>query len=122
MTRFVGGGLDAARPSLRLVDVAACVGQLARPGGSASLPPLALKLPVPTAPDIAQAGELWDFSLVGPDNRRPVDWRERRRLLAAVSDASLAELAEHWGDGREKLFVTARLFGLRRTRPALFAS
>ena len=95
--------------------------QLARPAAIASLAQLALKLTVPGVPDIYQGGELWDFSLVDPDNRRPVDWSERRRLLDKLSDASLAELAEHWQDGREKLFVTARLLGLRRARPALFA-
>ena len=109
------------RPNPFLVDFAAFVGQLARPAAIASLAQLVLKLTVPGVPDIYQGGELWDFSLVDPDNRRPVDWGERRGLLDKLSDASLAELAEHWQDGREKLFVTARLLGLRRTRPALFA-
>jgi (1->4)-alpha-D-glucan 1-alpha-D-glucosylmutase len=121
LTRFVGSVLDAARPNPFLVDFAAFVGQLARPAAIASLAQLALKLTIPGVPDIYQGGELWDFSLVDPDNRRPVDWNERRRLLDEVSDASLAELAEHWRDGREKLFATARLLGLRRARPALFA-
>ena len=121
LQRFVAGVLDAARPNPFLVDFAAFVGQLARPAAIASLAQLALKLTVPGVPDIYQGGELWDFSLVDPDNRRPVDWGERRRLMDEVSDASLAELAGHWQDGREKLFATARLLGLRRARPALFA-
>ena len=121
LTRFVRGVLDAAKPNPFLVDFAAFIGQLARPAAIASLAQLALKLTIPGVPDIYQGGELWDFSLVDPDNRRPVDWSERRRLLDKLSDASLADLAEHWQDGREKLFVTARLLGLRRTRPALFA-
>jgi (1->4)-alpha-D-glucan 1-alpha-D-glucosylmutase len=121
LQRFIGGVLDAARPNPFLVDFAAFVAQLARPAAIASLAQLALKLTVPGVPDTYQGGELWDFSLVDPDNRRPVDWERRRRLLDEISDASLAELAEHWQDGREKLFATARLLGLRRTRPALFA-
>jgi (1->4)-alpha-D-glucan 1-alpha-D-glucosylmutase len=81
-----------------------------------------LKLTVPGVPDIYQGGELWDFSLVDPDNRRPVDWAERQRLLDTVDGACPGELGEGWQDGREKLFVTARLLELRRARPALFAA
>jgi (1->4)-alpha-D-glucan 1-alpha-D-glucosylmutase len=121
LQRFVAGVLDAARPNPFLLDFAGFVEQLARPAAIASLAQLVLKLTVPGVPDIYQGGELWDFSLVDPDNRRPVDWSERRRLLNEVSDASLAELAEDWRDGREKLFAATRLLGLRRARPALFA-
>ena len=122
LTRFVAGVLDAAKPNPFLVDFASFVEQLARPAAIASLAQLVLKLTVPGVPDTYQGGELWDFSLVDPDNRRPVDWSERRRLLDEISDASLAELSEHWQDGREKMFATARLLGLRRGRPALFAA
>ncbi len=120
--RFVRGVLDATRPNPFLVDFADFVGQIARPAALASLAQLVLKLTVPGVPDIYQGGELWDFSLVDPDNRGPVDWAVRARLLDEISDASLSELAAHWRDGREKLFVTARLLGLRRLRPALFAA
>jgi (1->4)-alpha-D-glucan 1-alpha-D-glucosylmutase len=73
-------------------------------------------------PDIYQGGELWDFSLVDPDNRRPVDFALRRRLAEAVCGATPADLVRGWQDGREKLFVAARLLGLRREHPQLFAS
>jgi (1->4)-alpha-D-glucan 1-alpha-D-glucosylmutase len=122
LTRFVRGVLDAARPNPFLADFAAFVGQLARPAAIASLAQLVLKLTVPGVPDIYQGGELWDFSLVDPDNRRPVDWAERIRLLDEISGARPAELTGHWQDGREKLFATARLLNLRRERPALFAA
>jgi (1->4)-alpha-D-glucan 1-alpha-D-glucosylmutase len=122
LQRFVRGVLDASRPNPFLADFAGFVAQLARPAAIASLAQLVLKLTVPGVPDIYQGGELWDFSLVDPDNRRPVDWAERERLLREVSDADAADLAETWQDGREKLFVTARLLALRRTRPALFAA
>jgi (1->4)-alpha-D-glucan 1-alpha-D-glucosylmutase len=122
LTRFVRGVLDAARANPFLADFAAFVGQLARPAAVASLSQLVLKLTIPGVPDIYQGGELWDFSLVDPDNRRPVDWDKRSRLLDEISEARPAELAGHWQDGREKLFATARLLGLRRSRPALFAA
>src|SRR5205823_14183221 len=83
---------------------------------------LVLKLTVPGVPDIYQGGELWDFSLVDPDNRRPVDFAQRRRLLDEISGIKAGDVAERWQDGREKLFVTARLLGLRRDDPELFAT
>ncbi len=92
-----------------------------------SLAQVALKLTSPGVPDLYQGNELWDFSLVDPDNRRPVDYGLRQRLLAglpgpgAVSSDALDELLAHSDDGRIKLFVTARLLALRRAEPELFA-
>jgi (1->4)-alpha-D-glucan 1-alpha-D-glucosylmutase len=120
--RFVRGALDAARPNPFLVDFAAFVATLARPAAIASLSQLVLKLTVPGVPDIYQGCELWDFSLVDPDNRRPVDFGSRQRLLDEISRAKLDDLAEHWRDGREKMFVTARLLESRREQPELFGS
>jgi len=73
-------------------------------------------------PDIYQGGELWDFNLVDPDNRRPVDFGRRQMLLDEISDAGILDVSEHWQDGREKLFVTARLLALRCDHPELFAA
>jgi (1->4)-alpha-D-glucan 1-alpha-D-glucosylmutase len=122
LARFVRGVLDAARPNPFLADFAGFVAMLARPAAIASLAQLVLKLTVPGVPDIYQGGELWDFSLVDPDNRRPVDFALRQRLAEAVCGATPADLARGWQDGREKLFVAARLLGLRRDQPELFAS
>ncbi len=122
LRRFVRGVLDAARPNPFLADFAGFVAGLARPAAIASVAQLVLKLTVPGVPDIYQGGELWDFSLVDPDNRRPVDWVERQHLLDAMADARAADLAESWQDGREKLFVTARLLRLRCRHAALFAA
>ncbi|MGE0257995.1 MAG: malto-oligosyltrehalose synthase [Alphaproteobacteria bacterium] len=122
LQRFVRGVLDAARPNPFLLDFAELVRQLARPSAIASLAQLVLKLTVPGVPDIYQGCELWDFSLVDPDNRRPVGWAERARLLGEIAEAHPAELVERWPDGREKLFATARLLGLRSARPALFSA
>ena len=95
---------------------------VARAGAITSLAQLALKLTVPGVPDIYQGGELWDFSLVDPDNRRPVDWARRQALLDEIDTARPADLATHWQDGREKLFTARRLLTLRRIHPELFAA
>ena len=79
-------------------------------------------------PDIYQGCELWDFSMVDPDNRRPVDFAGRAAALDAVQAdlaldraEALAGYAESWRDGRLKLAVTATLLHLRRDHAALFA-
>jgi (1->4)-alpha-D-glucan 1-alpha-D-glucosylmutase len=121
LRRFVRGVLDTGRTNPFLGEFHAFVAELARPGAIASLSQLVLKLTVPGVPDIYQGGELWDFSLVDPDNRRPVDWDLRRTLLERTAAAPVDALAGDWRDGREKLFVTQRLLALRRAKPALFA-
>ena len=120
--RFVRGALDAGRPNPFLVDFAAFAATLARPAAIASLAQLVLKLTVPGVPDIYQGCELWDFSLVDPDNRLPVDYGSRRALLDEIGRAKIDDLTQNWGDGREKMFVTARLLTLRREQPELFES
>jgi (1->4)-alpha-D-glucan 1-alpha-D-glucosylmutase len=121
LRRFVRAVLDATRESPFLVEFHAFVTSLARLGAITSLAQLVLKLTVPGVPDIYQGGELWDLNLVDPDNRRAVDWQMRRALLAQVTGAAVCEVDRDWRDGREKLFVTQRLLGLRRSHPELFA-
>ncbi|MGH7031833.1 MAG: malto-oligosyltrehalose synthase, partial [Stellaceae bacterium] len=121
LQRFVRGVLDASRPNPFLAEFHGFVAGLARAGAITSLSQLVLKLTVPGVPDIYQGGELWDFSLVDPDNRRPVDWDARRTLLETISAMRPADLARDWQDGREKLFATRCLLALRGARPALFA-
>jgi (1->4)-alpha-D-glucan 1-alpha-D-glucosylmutase len=121
LRRFVQSVLDAGRTNPFLDEFHAFVGTLARPGAVASLAQLALKLTVPGVPDIYQGDELWDFSLVDPDNRRPVDWDLRRALCERIAGMPVENLSESWLDGREKLFATQRLLALRRAHPALFA-
>jgi len=78
-----------------------------RPAGEqVALAMQALKLTAPGVPDIYQGTELWDLSLVDPDNRRPVDYDERRRLLR--------------DGGHPKLDLTRALLALRRRRPSVF--
>jgi (1->4)-alpha-D-glucan 1-alpha-D-glucosylmutase len=121
LQRFVGNALDASRPNLFLADFHDLVALLAPLGAISSLAQLVLKLTVPGVPDIYQGSELWDFSLVDPDNRRPVDWNARLRLLEAIGEDGAADFSEGWLDGRAKLFVTRRLLAFRRGHPQLFA-
>jgi (1->4)-alpha-D-glucan 1-alpha-D-glucosylmutase len=79
-------------------------------------------------PDIYQGCELWDLSLVDPDNRRPVDFEARRQALCPIlqtaaerSQAAMRHLLDHWRDGRIKLAITALLLRLRKQKEALFA-
>jgi (1->4)-alpha-D-glucan 1-alpha-D-glucosylmutase len=99
-------------------------------GAWSSLAQVVLKTAAPGVPDFYQGTELWDLSLVDPDNRRPVDWDLRRRRLdelaaraeggeEAITDL-LAELVGEWRDGRIKLWVTWRALELRRRRRDLF--
>ena len=87
-------------------------------GALNSLSQLVLKATMPGVPDFYQGTELWDLSLVDPDNRRPVDFDARRALLS--SDADWKDLASRWIDGHFKLALTRRLLQLRAERPALF--
>ncbi|KAF1071082.1 MAG: Maltooligosyl trehalose synthase [Pseudomonas citronellolis] len=76
-----------------------------------------VRLCVPGVPDIYQGSDFWDFSLVDPDNRRPVDYPRR---LAALHDLpTLAELLPSWRDGRIKQALIARTLALRTRHPAL---
>jgi (1->4)-alpha-D-glucan 1-alpha-D-glucosylmutase len=88
-----------------------------------------VKLTAPGVPDFYQGSELWDLSLVDPDNRRPVDWAVRRRLLddllaeiASAPDRAVVarELMKSTADGRVKLFVIHGGLAFRRAHRALF--
>jgi (1->4)-alpha-D-glucan 1-alpha-D-glucosylmutase len=95
------------------------VGRLSIAGAMNSLVQTALHLTLPGVPDLYQGTEFWDFSLVDPDNRRPVDWAGRQRSLDAES--SLPDLLRGWQDGHVKQKLVALLLQLRRDHPDLFA-
>jgi (1->4)-alpha-D-glucan 1-alpha-D-glucosylmutase len=91
-------------------------------GALNSLSQLALKVAMPGVPDFYQGTELWDLSLVDPDNRRPVDFLARADALAGLSArAEMRTLAEAWPDGRIKLALTHRLLAFRRSLADVFA-
>jgi (1->4)-alpha-D-glucan 1-alpha-D-glucosylmutase len=128
MLGFVREALDPSRSGAFLGAFLPFQERVARLGLRNSLVQTALKLTLPGMPDIYQGAELWDLSLVDPDNRRPVDYEQRRRLLAEVTAAlerdrraALLGMLENWRDGRLKLAVTAALQAHRKKHPALFA-
>ncbi|GGP84584.1 malto-oligosyltrehalose synthase [Saccharothrix coeruleofusca] len=98
-------------------EVAAFVDTIAQPGWSNALGQKLVQLTAPGVPDVYQGTELWDLSLVDPDNRRPVDYGLRRRLLARLQQGWLPEVDD---SGAAKLLVVHRALRLRRERPELF--
>ncbi len=101
--------------------------RIARAGMVNSLAQTLLRLTAPGVPDIYQGSELWNLSLVDPDNRRPVDFAARAEALAALAVPAEAERAARaagllaaWPDGWVKLYLTHRALTLRQERPALF--
>ena len=92
------------------------------PGRVNALTQKLVALTMPGAPDIYQGTELWDDSLVDPDNRRPVDFAARRAALGALGDGSAPVAVPIDGTGRAKLLVVARTLRARRDRPELFTS
>ena len=119
---FVARTLDPRQSRPYLEDLRGFVGQIAAAGAVNGLAQALLKLVSPGVPDIYQGCESWDFSLVDPDNRRPVDYAGRRAALAASGAMSPAELLAGWRDGRVKLHVIARALNVRRRLPELFAA
>ena len=101
-----------------LTEIFGFIQSIAAAGAINGLSQLVLKLTAPGVPDLYQGTEYWDFSLVDPDNRRPVDFAARQDSLASIS---IAPAVTSWRDGRIKQLVAHRLLGLRRARPELFA-
>src|SRR5260370_15955996 len=95
-----------------------------------SLAQIVLKMTAPGVPDIYQGTELWDYSLVDPDNRRPVDYQARRRLLADLRGqlerdpldvtAFLRGLLQNYQTGQIKLYLIWRILEFRRVHRPLF--
>ena len=91
-----------------------------------SLSQVVLKATSPGLPDFYQGTEVWDLSLVDPDNRRPVDYDARQQMLTKLKNAhakgslDVASLLKRWADGRIKLFVTWRALDTRARHAATF--
>jgi (1->4)-alpha-D-glucan 1-alpha-D-glucosylmutase len=129
VTRFVGAILDPAQAAPFLDDFGPFQARVAHFGAFNGLAQTLVKITAPGVPDFYQGTELWDLSLVDPDNRRPVDWALRRRALdeliaaarAAADRAAFAEeLVKSKEDGRIKLFVIREALACRRALAALF--
>jgi (1->4)-alpha-D-glucan 1-alpha-D-glucosylmutase len=127
---FIQAVLDRTRPNPFLDDFRSFQQRIAEYGIYNSLAQLLLKITAPGVPDFYQGTELWDFSLVDPDNRRPVDYALRARLLSDLQRASAGagqdrgalarELLESRADGRVKLYITMAALEYRRRHPSLF--
>ena len=117
---FLSGVLDPDRPARVVAEIAEFAQRLALPGALNSLSQLLLRLTAPGVPDLYQGTEFWDFSLVDPDNRRPVDYAARQTALRV---GALPEtLLESWRDGRVKQAILHRALALRASQPGVFAS
>jgi len=101
-----------------LGDVGAFADRLAPDGWSNSLGQKLIQLAMPGVPDLYQGSELWDLSLVDPDNRRPVDYALRRKLLGRIREGWRPPVD---ATGAAKLFATWHALQLRRELPEAFA-
>ncbi len=110
---------EAALPEM-LREIVAFIHRIAPAGAINGLAQCLLKFTVPGVPDLYQGCDLWDFSFVDPDNRRPVDFGVRAR--SSRQDDNLAALTASWRDGRIKQHVIWRVLTLRRQVPELFAA
>jgi (1->4)-alpha-D-glucan 1-alpha-D-glucosylmutase len=127
---FVARILDRDANAAFLEDLTSfCRDHVDVPGMVNALAQTALKLTLPGVPDVYQGQELWDFSLVDPDNRRAVDYDLRRGMLEEIGNrlrevdrADVAsDLLREWTDGRVKLYLTHVALRLRAARPELFS-
>jgi malto-oligosyltrehalose synthase len=122
--RFIAGILRPGADNPFPAAVEAFLPPLQRAGLHNALAQTLLKLALPGVPDLYQGSELWDFSLVDPDNRRPVDFAARRALLAALPEPPTPEAADALlaaaADGRIKLHVVRQGLALRARQAALF--
>jgi (1->4)-alpha-D-glucan 1-alpha-D-glucosylmutase len=103
-----------------LQDLEGLVSELIGPGRANSLSQTLIRLTAPGIPDVYQGTELWNLSLVDPDNRRPVDFNLRRRLLDEVVELSPEEIMLRSDEGLPKLWLIRQVLHLRRDRSELF--
>ena len=129
LARYVDAVLRPGQPNPFVDELQRFTARIAPFGFANSLAQLALKLTVPGVPDIYQGCETWNFSLVDPDNRRPVDFAKLSAQLEALQalyaegdpgEDDWAALRQASADGRIKQLVTWRLLALRKAHPALF--
>ncbi len=117
LSRFVDGVIGDPSLQVLLNDF---VSDLVEPGRINSLAQCLIKHTYPGIPDTYQGTELWDLSLVDPDNRRPVDHDLRIALLSHADETPASELWASADDGAAKMLVTTTALRLRRQRPNSF--
>ncbi len=117
---FVGAMLDPARSGPFLESFGRFAPRAALLGALNSLSQLGLKAMLPGVPDFYQGTELWDLSLVDPDNRRAVDFEARQRLVEHALEIPWPTLADAWPNGTIKFALTSRLLAIRAALRELF--
>jgi (1->4)-alpha-D-glucan 1-alpha-D-glucosylmutase len=116
LERFV---VESLKNKAFVDDVARTTERLSHLGLLVGLSQALVKVASPGVPDYYQGTEIWDFSLVDPDNRRPVDYGLRKKLLLRPEEKP-AGLLRNLPDGQAKLFVIRKGLELRKKHPALF--
>jgi (1->4)-alpha-D-glucan 1-alpha-D-glucosylmutase len=126
---FADQFLRTEPPTRFLSDFLPFAGKIAFYGMLNSLSQTVLKIAAPGVADFYQGTELWDLSFVDPDNRRPVDFAKRARLLEDMKrrekddrDALIGDLLQRWSDGRIKLYTIYKGLNFRRAQKELFRS
>jgi (1->4)-alpha-D-glucan 1-alpha-D-glucosylmutase len=124
---FVDSILEASPQNQFLPDFLRFQERIAHYGFLNSLSQLLLKVASPGVPDFYQGTELWELSLVDPDNRRPVDFQKRTKLLdglirqeAKGQPVLIKSLLKSWEDGRVKFYLTYKALNFRRSHRELF--
>jgi malto-oligosyltrehalose synthase len=122
LMEFVGAILESPEDDPFLTDLSRLVSRIAPIAGWHTMTRILLHLTIPGTPDIYQGDEAWNFALVDPDNRRPVNYAARESSLAAVQAmASPASVTELVGQVNAKTWLTHRVLGVRREHARLFA-
>ena len=112
--------LDPRHSNTFIKSFAAFARRAALMGALKSLTQIVLKMTMPGVPDLYQGSELWDLSLVDPDNRRPVDLAARASMLSLLSVCPWRTLTAAWPDGRIKLALIRQHLALRQHLPEVF--
>jgi (1->4)-alpha-D-glucan 1-alpha-D-glucosylmutase len=118
---FIDRILDRATSAEFLDSLETLARRVSLLGALNSLSQITLKATIPGVPDFYQGTEFWDLSLVDPDNRRPVDFAERAKVLASVETPDWEILARDWRSGHLKLAWTRHLLRLRADLADVFA-
>jgi (1->4)-alpha-D-glucan 1-alpha-D-glucosylmutase len=116
---FIGGVFET--PDF-IASLERFIEPLILPGRINSLAQTLVKMVAPGVPDFYQGTELWDLSLVDPDNRRPVDFGLRAEMLARVRQLGAAEVLADWDSGMPKLWMTARVLDVSKQRSDDFSA
>jgi (1->4)-alpha-D-glucan 1-alpha-D-glucosylmutase len=122
LVKFLDSIMDSTKENNFLEDFLPFEKRIAYYGALNSLSQVLLKVISPGVPDFYQGTELWDLSLVDPDNRRPVGFETRVKLLAELTqqevqgqEALIQQVLNSWKDGRIKLYITYKALGVRKS-------